>query len=72
MSIKKVRATQVVCDDCHSIQVVTDPMDIVGFSGIVCQQGDWGGTGSIKWFACQESCIRLAVVNSIKEAYENR
>lgn len=70
MAIKKVKATQVVCDDCGAIQVVTDLMDIVGFSGVVSQQGEWGGTGAVKWFACSENCIRLAVVNAIKEVYE--
>lgn len=65
-----MRATQVSCDDCGGVQVVTDPLDIVGFNGVVVQQGDWGGTGSVKWFACSESCIRLAVVNAIARSYE--
>lgn len=70
MAIKKVKATQVQCDDCGAIQVVTDPMDIVGFSGVVSQQGEWGGTGAVKWFACCEPCIGSAVVNAIKEVYK--
>lgn len=70
MVIKRVRATQVTCDDCGAIQVVTDPLDIIGFNGIVSQQHETGGTGSVKWFACSEPCIRLAVVNAIARSYE--
>lgn len=70
MAIKKVKATQVQCDDCGAIQVVTDLMDIVGFSGVVSEQGEWGGTGAVKWFACSEPCIRLAVTNAIAEVYK--
>lgn len=70
MPIKKVRATQAVCGDCGAIQVVTDLMDIVGFSGTAAQQHESGGTGAVRWFACSEPCIRLAVVNAIREVYE--
>lgn len=70
MGTSKVRATQVVCDDCGAIQVVTDPLDIIGFSGTAVEQHENGGTGSVKWFACSAPCIRLAVVNAIAEVYE--
>lgn len=65
-----MKATQVVCDSCGTIQVVTDLIDIVGFSGVVSEQGEWGGTGTVKWFACSEPCIQPAVVNAIREVYE--
>jgi len=71
MAIKKVKATQVICDACGAIQVVTDHIDIVGFSGVVSEQGTWGGTGSVKWFACSATCVSAAVVNAIKESYGN-
>lgn len=70
MAIKKVKAHEAVCGDCGAIQVVTDLMDIVGFSGVVSEQGEWGGTGAVKWFACSEPCIRLAVTNAIAEVYK--
>lgn len=70
MGIKKVKATEVQCDSCDALQVVTDMIDIVGFSGVVAQQDAGGGTGSVKWFACSEPCIRKAVVNAIARSYE--
>jgi hypothetical protein len=71
VALKKVKATQVVCDSCGAIQVVTDLLDIVGYNGVVSEQGSWGGTGSVKWFACSAPCISAAVVNAIKESYSN-
>lgn len=56
---------------CDAIQIVTDHIDIVGFTGIVSKQGSWGGTGSVKWFACSIPYIGAAVVNAIKESYSN-
>ena len=69
MGIKKIKATEVTCDGCEAVQVVTDMIDIVGFNGVVSQQGSWGGTGSVKWFACSEPCITSAVVNAIQRNY---
>lgn len=70
MTIRKVKAHEAVCGDCHHIQVATDPLDIVGFSGTVVQQHDGAGTGTVHWFACSEPCIRLAITNAIAEVYE--
>lgn len=70
MGVKKIKAIQVVCDDCGTIQVVTDLTDIIGFSGAVSQQHENGGTGTVQWFACCEACIRLAVVNALAEVYK--
>lgn len=70
MGVKKVKATQAQCGDCGAIQVATDPLDIVGFSGTAAQQHESGGTGAVRWFACSEPCIRLAVTNAIAEMYK--
>ena len=69
MGTKRIRATQVQCDDCGAIQVVSDPLDVIGFSGTAVQQHESGGTGSVKWFACSAACIRMAVENAIEEVY---
>lgn len=71
MGARKVRATEVTCDSCHAIQVVTDPLDIIGYSGTVCEQAESYSTGSVKWFACTKACIESAVTNAIMEAYES-
>lgn len=72
MAIKKVRATQVTCDSCGDTQVVTDSLEIVGFSGIVSQQGAFGGTGGVKFFACVAGCLQRAIESAIEKSYGNR
>ncbi len=71
MAIKKVRVTQVTCDACGDTQVVTDTLDIVGFSGVVSEQGAWGGTGGVKFFACTSACLQLAIGKAIERSYGN-
>lgn len=70
MGIKKVKATEVTCDGCGAVQVVTDMIDIVGFTGVVSEQGDWGGTGSVKFFACTAVCLQSAVQTTLERAYQ--
>lgn len=71
MGIKKVKATEVTCDACGATQVVTDMIDIVGFSGVVSEQGEWGGTGSVKFFACVAACLQEAIGKAIERSYGN-
>lgn len=70
MAIKKVRATQVTCDGCGAVQIVTDMLDIIGFNGIVSEQHEGGGTGSVKFFACTAVCLQAAVQNTIERSYK--
>lgn len=70
MGVKKVRATEVTCDACGASQVVTDSLDIIGFSGVVSEQGGWGGTGSVKFFVCGSECLRDAVTSAIERVYQ--
>lgn len=69
MAIKKVRATQVTCDGCGAVQVVTDMLDIIGFTGVASEQHEGGGSGSAKWFACTAVCIQSAVQSAIERNY---
>ncbi len=69
MGIKKIRATEVTCDGCGSVQVVTDMYDIIGFTGVASEQTMGGGSGSAKWFACASSCIEKAVNTAIERNY---
>lgn len=71
MAIKKVRATQVTCDSCGDTQVVTDMLEVVGFSGVVSEQGAWGGTGGVKFFACVAAHLQEAIGKAIEKSYGN-
>lgn len=45
----------------EAVQVVTDMLDVVGYSD---------GTGSVKFFAYDSSCLRSAIDNAIERSYE--
>ena len=70
MGIMKVKALEITCDACGVRQVVTDPLDIIGFSGTVCEQHEGGGGGSVKFFACTSACLQLAIGNAIERSYK--
>jgi hypothetical protein len=69
VGIKKVKAEEYTCDGCHNIQIVTDSMMVIGYSGLVAYQDETGGTGGVKFFACKSSCLERAIENAIEESY---
>jgi hypothetical protein len=69
VGIKKIKATEVTCDACGASQVVTDTLEIIGFSGLVSEQGPWGGTGGVKFFACTSACLQKAIGVAIERSY---
>lgn len=68
MGIKKIKAEEYTCDACGSTQVVTDPVDVVGFSGIVSEQYDGGGSASVRFFACVAACLQEAIGKALEES----
>jgi hypothetical protein len=71
MATKKVEVLVVTCDGCGKqfIQDVDDPETALGYYGDVMAHYESGGHGA-EWFACQERCIRKAIVNSLERALD--
>ena len=67
MGIKKVKAIEVMCDGCGKIQVVLDELNIIGFTGGVRHQWGSGGSAVVPYFACQDTCLRAAILNVLDE-----
>lgn len=67
MSIEKVKAIKATCDGCNKIQVVLDELDIIGFTGGVRHQWENGGSAVVAYFACQDACLRTAILNVLDE-----
>ena len=72
MAKEKVTQDRWTCDaSACTAEVLCEPGDTpAGYSGTVVEVGDWGGTASVAWFACEESHIRLAVLGAITRAME--
>jgi hypothetical protein len=68
--VKRIKVTEYVCDGCGGTQVVTDPLDVIGFSGVVSEQWSYGGTGSVKFFACASACLQLAIGQALEKSYK--
>lgn len=64
--MKPFKAT---CDACGDVQEVADPLDVVGYSGTVCEQFDGVGTGSVEFFACVAAHLQEAIGNAIERSH---
>lgn len=70
MAISTTGAIRAVCDCCGSVQLMDERTDIIGFNGTVVQTYLGGGSGRVKWFACDTKCIGDAVQAAIASKME--